>query len=56
MFKGKKKTKVFGVPLAESTGFNRSTDSPYVASVVTDVLMYLEKHGNKNSAFFLAPS
>lgn len=46
MFKAKKKARVFGVPLAESTHLNRSSDSPVVASVVTDVMSYLEKHGS----------
>jgi hypothetical protein len=38
----KKKTKVFGVPLAESVGVG-----DVVASVVTDVVLYLEKHGTR---------
>ena len=40
----KSKSKVFAVPLAESILSNKPGDM-IVASIVTDVVQYLEKHG-----------
>ncbi len=53
--KKKAKTKVFGVPLAESVLANRaSTASNLVADVVYDVINYLEKHGIVFFFFFFS--